>query len=56
MSTHVDGVTVNILIDAFAAARTVDHNVTLVDDASRSVIVIDPRGGVTVRPHAGSPV
>jgi hypothetical protein len=56
MSTHVDGLAVNFLTDAFAAARTVDDNVTLVDDASHSVIVIDPRRGVTVRPHAGSPV
>jgi hypothetical protein len=56
MSTHVDGLTVNTLIDAFVAARTVDHNVTLVDDASHTVIVIDPSGRVTVRPHAGSPV
>jgi hypothetical protein len=56
MSTHIDGLTVNILMDAFVAARTVDHNVTLVDDASHTVIVIDPRGRVTVRPHAGSPV
>ena len=56
MSTHVDGLTVNILIDAFVAARTVDHNVTLVDDASHTVLVIDPRGRVTVLAHAGSSV
>src|SRR5688572_9630746 len=34
MSTHVYGLTVNLLADASRAARTVDHAVTLVDDAS----------------------
>jgi len=56
MSTHVDELTVNLLIDACVAARTVDHAVTLVDDGSQTVIVIDQRGRVTVRPRTVSPV
>ncbi|HEU0170905.1 MAG TPA: hypothetical protein VFR26_05630 [Acidimicrobiales bacterium] len=39
----------NLLADASRAARTVDHAVTLVDDASRMIVVIDQRGRVSVR-------
>jgi hypothetical protein len=53
MSTHVYGLTVNLLADASRAARTVDHAVTLVDDASHVIIVIDQCGRVSVRPDAG---
>jgi hypothetical protein len=49
MSTHVYGLTVNLLADASRAARTVDHAVTLVDDASHMIVVIDQRGRVSVR-------
>ena len=51
MSTHVYGLTVNMLADASRAARTVDHAVTLVDDATRTIVVIDQRGRVTPRPE-----
>ena len=50
MSTHVYGLTVNVLRDASLVARTVDHAVTLVDDAARVIAVVDGRGRVTVRP------
>jgi hypothetical protein len=50
MSTHVHGLTVTVLADASRAARTVDHAVTLVDDASHVIVVVDQRGRVTVRP------
>jgi hypothetical protein len=50
MSTHVYGLTVAVLADASRAARTVDHAVTLVDDASRVIVVVDQRGSVTMRP------
>ncbi len=56
MSTHVYGLTLHLLADASRAARTVDHAVTLVDDASHVVVVIDQRGRVSVRPEAGSRV
>ena len=49
MSTHVYGLTVSLLADASRAARTVDHAVTLVDDSSRMIVVIDQRGRVSVR-------
>ena len=49
MSTHVYGLTVNLLADASRAARTVDRAVTLVDDASHMIVVIDQRGRVSVR-------
>lgn len=50
MSTHVFGLTVATLTDASAAARTVDHAVTLVDDAAHVVVVVDQRGRVVIRP------
>jgi hypothetical protein len=50
MSTHVFGLTVATLADASRAARTVDHAVTLIDEASHVVVVVDPRGRVTMRP------
>lgn len=49
MSTHVYGLTVDLLANASAAARTVDHAVTLVDDAAHVIVVIDQRGRVSVR-------
>jgi hypothetical protein len=49
MSTHVYGLTVAVLADASRAARTVDHAVTLVDDASHVIVVVDQRGRVTMR-------
>jgi hypothetical protein len=50
MSTHIYGLTVAALADASAAARTVDHAVTLVDEASHVIVIVDPRGRVTMRP------
>jgi hypothetical protein len=54
MSTHIYGLTVDLLTDASRAARTVDHAVILVDDASHTIVVIDQRGRVSVRPDTGS--
>ena len=51
MSTHIYGLTVGALADASRAARTVDHAVTLVDDASHVNVVVDQRGRVTMRPE-----
>jgi hypothetical protein len=39
------------LADASRAARMVDRAVTLVDEASQIVVVVDPRGRVTMRPQ-----
>jgi hypothetical protein len=50
MSTHIFGLTVTALTDASLAARTVDHAVTLVDEATHMVVVVDPRGRVRIRP------
>jgi hypothetical protein len=55
MCTHVHGLTVTMLADAFLAARTVEHPVTLVDDATHTVVVIDQRGRVTPRADQGRP-
>ena len=49
MSIHIFGLTVAALADASRAARTVDHAVTLVDDASHVNVVVDQRGRVTMR-------
>ena len=49
MSTHIFGLTVAALADASHAARTVDHAVTLIDDASHVIVVVDQRGRVTMR-------
>jgi hypothetical protein len=56
MSTHILGLTVAALADASRAARTVDHAVTLVDDASHVIVVVDQRGRVTMRPADRSSV
>jgi hypothetical protein len=53
MSTHICGLTVAMLADASHAARTVDHAVTLVDEAARVIVVVDQRGRVTMRPAEG---
>jgi hypothetical protein len=50
MSTHIYGLTVPALADASRAARTTDHAVTLVDEASHVIVVVDQRGRVTMRP------
>ena len=55
MSTHVYGLTVSMLSDASRAARTVDHAVTLLDEATHTIVVIDQRGHVTMRPHDTRP-
>jgi hypothetical protein len=52
MSTHIFGLTVAALTDASLAARTVDHAVTLVDDASHMIVIVDQRGRVRIRPDA----
>jgi hypothetical protein len=49
MSTHIFGLTVGALAAASHAARVVNHPVTLVDDASHMIVVIDQRGRVTMR-------
>ena len=56
MSTHVFGLTVATLADASRAARTVDHAVTLVDESSHVVVVVDQRGRVTMRPQERLPI
>ncbi len=56
MSTHIFGLTVATLADASRAARTIDHAVTLVDEASHVVVVVDQRGRVIVRPQERQPV
>jgi hypothetical protein len=55
MGTHVYGLTVSLLSDASRAARTVDHAVTLLDHATHTIVVIDQRGRVTVRPDDTRP-
>jgi hypothetical protein len=45
MSTHVYGLTVSMLADASRAARTVDHAVTVFDDATHTIVRCEPRGG-----------
>ena len=50
LSTHNFGLTVAALADASHAARTVDHAVTLVDDAAHVIVVVDQQGRVTMRP------
>ena len=52
MSTHIYGLTVGALADASRAARAVDHAVTLVDEASHVIVVVDQRGRVTMPPAA----
>ncbi len=53
MSTHVSGITVTTLADASSMARSIDHAVTLVDDLSHVMVVVDQRGRVTMRPEEG---
>jgi hypothetical protein len=53
MSTHVFGITVTTLADASRTARSIDHAVTLVDELSHVMVVVDQRGRVTMRPEEG---
>jgi hypothetical protein len=56
MGTHVYGLTVEMLTNASAAARTVDHAVTLIDDAAHIIVMVHQSGRVVVRAdkaHAG---
>jgi hypothetical protein len=50
MNTHIFGLMVAVLAEASRAARTVDHAVTLVDDASHVIVVVNQQGRVTTRP------
>jgi hypothetical protein len=54
MSIHIDGLTVTALTDASLTARSVDHAVTIVDDAAHVIVVVDPRGRVRIRPDERS--
>jgi hypothetical protein len=51
MSTHVYGLTVRMLADASRAARSIDNAVTLVDEATCMIVVVDQQGHVTARPQ-----
>jgi ABC-type branched-subunit amino acid transport system ATPase component len=53
VSTHVFGLTVATLADASRAARTVDHAVTLVDETSHMVVVVDQGDDATPGAPAG---
>jgi hypothetical protein len=49
MSTHVFGLTVGTLTDASHAARTVDRAVTLIDETTHMIVIVDQRGRITMR-------
>jgi hypothetical protein len=49
MTTHIFGLTIAVLDAAARAARAVDHPVTLIDDATHMIVVIDKRGRVMMR-------
>jgi hypothetical protein len=49
MGIHIYGVTVAALEDASRAARSVDHAVTLIDDAAHMVVIVDQRGRIVIR-------
>ena len=49
----MSGITVTTLADASSVARSIDHAVTLVDDLSDVMVVVDQRGRVTMRPEEG---
>ena len=49
MGIHVYGVTVGTLQDASRAARTVDHTVTLIDDFTHTVVLVDQCGRIIIR-------
>lgn len=55
MSTHIYGLTVTALADASLAARTIDHAVTLVDEATHMIVVVDQQGRVRMRPDGSFP-
>jgi hypothetical protein len=55
MSIHVFGLTVAALLDASRAARAVDHAVSLVDDSSHVMVIVDQRGRVALRPVERGP-
>jgi hypothetical protein len=47
--THVYGLRVTDLEHAWRAAATVDHAVSLVDDSSHTVVMVDQQGRVVMR-------
>lgn len=51
MSTHVQGLTVDELQFAYMRARTVDHSVELVDDATHTIVTVTTRGLLVMRPE-----
>lgn len=53
MTAHFNGLPASAITEAAYAARTVDHAITLVDDAAHVVVVVDPHGHVIARAEAG---
>jgi hypothetical protein len=49
--THVYGLRVTDLQTAWLRATTTDHAVSLVDDCSHTIVMVDQRGRVVVRPE-----
>jgi hypothetical protein len=49
MSTHVYGLRVTDLEHAWRAAATVDHAVSLVDDSSHTIVMVDKEGRLVIR-------
>lgn len=51
MCTHVHGLTLAVLTDAHHEARSIDHPITLIDDTTHVVVVVDCAGHVIARPQ-----
>ncbi len=51
MGIHVYGLTVGMLADASRAARTVERAVSLTDDLTHLVVLVDQRGHIVLRPE-----
>jgi hypothetical protein len=49
--THVYGLRVTDLQQAWLAAATTDHAVSLVDDTSHTIVMVDQKGHVVMRPQ-----
>jgi hypothetical protein len=47
--THVYGLRVSDLEHAWRAAATVDHAVSLVDDSSHTIVLVDQKGRLVIR-------
>jgi hypothetical protein len=49
--THINGLTMDWLTTAWMRARTTEHAISLVDEATHMIVTVSSKGDVVIRPE-----